>query len=120
MIFGWSGLVGVKMNFPKPLSLLFAIFMGILMMFVVGYIYYLFFKMTNERVDNINYALNQTGEVYMRIPANQSGKGKVQLAVQGAIRELDAITEDENELKTGEMVKVIEVIDDNYVKVIKI
>lgn len=120
MIFGWSGLVGVKMNFPKPITILFAFTMGILMMFIVGYIYYLFFKMTNERVDDINYAIDQTGEVYIRIPGNKTGKGKVQLVVQGAVRELDAITDNENELKTGELVKVIEVIDNSYVKVIKI
>lgn len=119
-VFGWSGLVGIKMNFPRTWAVLFAFAMGLIMMFVVAYIYYMFLKMASERADNINYALNQTGEVYIRIPGNKSGKGKIQIAVQGAIRELDAITDEEKELKTGEMVKVVEIVDESLVKVKKI
>ena len=36
--------------------------------------------------------------------------GKVQIKVQGSLRELEAITDNEEELKTGTMVKVTKIV----------
>ena len=56
-----------------------------------------------------NY-LKSDGEVYLPIGAKRSKMGKVQIKVQGSLRELEAITDDENDLKTGTMVKVLEIV----------
>jgi hypothetical protein len=55
----------------------------------------------------------------MPIPANGEGFGKVQINVQGTVRELDAINADSEDLPTGSLIKVIEIIDGHILKVTK-
>lgn len=68
-------------------------------------------------IDN-NAAIGQEGSVYLHIPPN--GTGKIQLRIQGHLREYDAVTDDEEELKTGDNIKVIRVINGNVMVVSKI
>jgi len=50
--------------------------------------------------------------VYLKIPGEKRGEGKVQISIQGAIREFNALTAGE-ELETGAPIRVVEVINDN-------
>ena len=50
------------------------------------------------------------GEVYLPIGANRSKMGKVQINVQGSLRELEALTDSGEGLKTGTMVEVTEIV----------
>ena len=54
-------------------------------------------------------ALNAIGEVYLTVGANRSKIGKIQVKVQGALRELDALTDHDEDLKQGKVIKVTEV-----------
>ena len=56
--------------------------------------------------------------VYLRIPATGSGKGKVQVSQNGSVHELDALT-DGDEIPSGAKVKIVEIIDNETVKVEK-
>lgn len=61
-------------------------------------------------------AVGCTGSVYLTIPGERQGQGKVQLSINGAIREYLAQT-DGPELKTGALIRVIEVLDPHTVLV---
>ena len=61
---------------------------------------------------DIDNSIGQTGSVYLRIPGHKSGIGKVQIKVQGSLRELDAMTEQE-EIPTGNLIKVTQVLSGN-------
>jgi hypothetical protein len=63
--------------------------------------------------------LGKTGEVYLSIPAQNMGKGKVQISVNGSVHELDAITQGEK-IDTGAMVKVTDIMGDNLLVVTKL
>ncbi|MDR1592805.1 MAG: hypothetical protein LBS16_08025 [Prevotellaceae bacterium] len=52
------------------------------------------------------------GTVYLTIPGNRQAEGKVQITVQGAIREFDAITNGDT-LANGAQIRVVEVISSN-------
>ena len=54
---------------------------------------------------NFDNALDQVGEVYIPIPPNRQGAGKVMIAVQGSLKELEAITDESSIIKTGTKVK---------------
>ena len=54
-------------------------------------------------------ALNAIGEVYLTVGANRSRTGKIQIKIQGALRELEALTDHNEDLKQGKIIKVIEV-----------
>jgi membrane protein implicated in regulation of membrane protease activity len=52
-------------------------------------------------------AVGVEGTVYLRIPAD--GTGKVQVEIQGRLHEVNAVSEDKVELKTGDAVRVVRV-----------
>ncbi len=56
-------------------------------------------------------AIYKEGKVYLKIPAND-GQGIVQVQVKGAVRELKAKTNSNEDIPTGTMVLVEDVIDD--------
>ena len=52
-------------------------------------------------------AVGKTGEVYIPIPPKGKGRGKINIIVQDKYVELDAVTNSEETLKTGETVRVV-------------
>jgi hypothetical protein len=57
--------------------------------------------------------------VYIPIPANKSGTGKIQISVKGSVHEINAITENDR-LPSGSLVRVIKIESNNLVLVEKI
>jgi hypothetical protein len=60
---------------------------------------------------DLKNAKGQAGTVYTPIPASQGGQGQVQVAVQGRLRELPSITDEDEPLPTGTPVRVVKVLD---------
>jgi hypothetical protein len=77
-------------------------------------------KLAESGTLNINNAVGVIGEVYLPIGAERSKMGKVQLKVQGSLRELEAITDELEDLKTGAMVKVSKIVSAEILLVEKI
>ena len=65
----------------------------------------------------ISNALNKVGETYLFIPAKRGGYGKVHIKVQGALKELQAVTDDEIDIATGKLVRVTDIINSNILVV---
>lgn len=61
-------------------------------------------------IDVYKQAADCRGKVYLTIPAHRSGSGKVQITINDAIREYNALT-DGPELKTGAQIRVVEAIN---------
>jgi microcompartment protein CcmL/EutN len=57
--------------------------------------------------------------VYLTIPAEKKGKGKILVSVNGAVHEIDAVTNG-NTLASGEIIRVINIVDDNLLLVEKL
>ncbi len=114
--FGWTGvlILGNKLSVLIAVSLASAA--GLAAMFIVAYLMYKFAQLEQSGTLNLYHALDQPGEVYLSIPAHQAGEGKVHVMIDGVIREMDAIT-DGDTLKTGEAIRVIEILDNNRLKV---
>ena len=75
------------------------------------------FKLLNgmQQSGNINIyrsAAGCQGTVYLTIPGERKGEGKVQISINGAIREYNALT-DGDEIKTGTPIKVLEAVNDS-------
>jgi len=72
-----------------------------------------------QQSGNINLfksAVGCVGKVYIPIPGERKGQGKVQISINGSVREYDAVTDD-GDLATGTDIKVVEVINANTVLV---
>ncbi len=107
VVFGWLGLAlqtsGVKLWF----SALVAALGGFAMMVVLALLMRAVMKLRGEgNIDNRN-ALGVSGKVYLTVPANRNGEGKVNIMLQGSYVERDAVTDEAEDISTGSEVTVI-------------
>ena len=56
---------------------------------------------------NLGYAIGRVGTVYIPIPENMKGSGKINLTVQERFVEIGAVTSCSRKLMTGESVRVV-------------
>lgn len=73
-------------------------------------------KLTESGTLNLNNAVGKVGTVYLTIPAKRGGLGKVQVKVQG-LQTLDAFTDNAENIKTGALVEITEIINDEILLV---
>lgn len=116
--FGWAG-VSVLSNGGSGLwAVGIGTMAGFSAMLLVGYIMYAFARLQDEgSVFNPYEALDEIGTVYMRIPANKQGAGKIQIKLQGSIKEIEAITAETAMIPTGTSIRVVDIIDDKIMLV---
>ncbi len=119
-IFGWTGLAGINSGWADTTTLIVSFVCGLIMMLIMASLFY-FLRNTGESGNlKIANAVDKIGEVYIPIGAKRSYIGKIQIKVQGSLRELEALTDDEIDLERGNVVKVIEVISDELLLVRKL
>lgn len=106
-IFGWVGLITLKQGLPTVWSLVISFASGFAAMLLVALAVSWMMRFQTDGTRNIRNALGKSGTVYLRIPANREGGGKVNLLLQDAFVELDAVTDDENAIPSGREVVVI-------------
>ena len=64
---------------------------------------------------DVRNCLGLTGTVYIPIPPKGQGEGKVNVTVQGQLRELSAVTTQNEMLRTGEQVRITDLRGDTVV-----
>lgn len=118
--FGWTSVLMYEKIRPLALLFLVAILVGIALVAAVMYLFKLLSSM--QQSGNINVyksAVGCHGTVYLTIPAERKGEGKVQISINGSIREYNALTDDET-IATGTPIKVVEVLDASTLVVSKL
>lgn len=110
--FSWTGISFFSL-IPNQF-LLFSLALGVGFFFV-----YLFFiiirqvqRLAEDNSFKISNTLNKTAEVYLTIPGNKSGKGKIMISINGAFHELDAMTEGDK-IISNTIVKVVRIENNN-------
>ena len=116
-IFAWSGLACIQGGLNLFVILIISLVCGSVMMLIMAALFYYISKLSYSGTMDFKNAIDQTGSVYLSIPAKKSGVGKVQVKVQGALRTLDAMTEDLEVIKTGTNIQVTAIIQDNILLV---
>lgn len=114
--FSWFGISFYKSIPNHVLLIVISFFVGAGFVFLFFQIIKVVLKLGEDNTFSLNQALNKTGTVYLKIPAKRQSFGKIQVSVNGTVHELNAITDNE-ELTTGSMIKVLEIVDDNLVLV---
>ena len=118
-VFGWSGIGFIHAGLAPWLVILISIILGLLMMLAMATLFYFMSRLAESGTLKMKNAIGKLGEVYLFIPANRKGMGKVQLNVQGSLRTLDAITDETEVLPTSSIIQVVDVIDDQILLVKK-
>jgi membrane protein implicated in regulation of membrane protease activity/uncharacterized membrane protein len=108
MGFGWTGVAFYESVPNHTFLILLATAVGILFVVTFFILIKQILKLTEDNTFNIDKLIGKTAEVYLRIPAKKSGKGKVQVSLNGTSHELLAISETE-EISSGSLVKITRV-----------
>jgi len=118
-VFGWSGIGFYHAGLPSAWVILLSVICGLLMMTLMATLFYFMSKLQESGTLKMKNAVGKLAEVYLAIPPQRKGMGKVQLTVQGSLRTLDAITNEPFQLPTSSIVRVTGVIDDQILLVTK-
>jgi membrane protein implicated in regulation of membrane protease activity len=114
MMFGLVGWALVRQgNVPAALSILGGTIAGLATVWIMKKIFQAAGALQSSGTLDLQNAVGQEGHVYLTIHPGQTGK--VQIAVQGRLSVLNAIAEGNQEIKTGQTVRVVRVSTDTLV-----
>ena len=101
VIFGWVGIVMQSAGISLPITLAVASVCGFATMIGIAYLFKLVMRLkSNGTTDNRN-AVGTAGKVYLTVPPSRSGEGKVNIMLQGAYVERNAVTDETESIPTG-------------------
>ena len=120
MMGGWVGFLLSKSGVPNIIATICAVVSGGIALVFIAKIMQLLLGLQEDGTLKVKNALGQIGQVYIRIPAEEKGMGKVNVTVQETLCEFDAVTEKSEPIKTGEMVYVTDVRAGNVLVVEKV
>lgn len=107
----WTGFAMDVGGCHEAVTLVVAVVVGIVALVGVALLYKALYKLQSNGTLNLENAIGKEAEVYLTIPANNGGVGKVTLTVQDRFIEADARTNKDAQLPTGTMVKVVSVVN---------
>lgn len=111
MFMGYTGVVSLRLGGNWFVALVAGIAAGILAAWLAWRLLRIILRLQSSGTLDLQNAIGQTGEVYLPIPAGLNGAGKVMVEVQGALRELDAVSE-EASIPNGQPVLVVGLTDE--------
>ena len=118
--FGWTAILLRDQIESNAVLMIVSVVIGVGLVAVVM----LLFKWISGMQQSGNIDIHRSaegcaGKVYLSIPANRRGKGKVQITINNSVREYEAVTDSDETLKTGDDITVIEAVSDDTVLVEK-
>lgn len=111
MFMGYTGVVALRLGGGWLTALIAGVTAGVLAAWLAWRLLRIILRLQSSGTLNMQNAIGQTGEVYLAIPAGMHGAGKVMVEVQGALREMDAVSE-EASIPNGQPVLVVGLTDE--------
>lgn len=119
-VFGWVGILTYSITRLAWLAVLIGLVLGLAAMYGVAKLLWLSKKLAQNGTLNVKNLLGANGTVYLVIPADGSGKGKVNVSSGERLVEFDAITDGGEALPDGTPIRVIDVRAGNVLVVEKV
>lgn len=108
--FGWSAILLHEQVKSVAVLMIISVLVGLGLVFAVMMLFkWLSGMQQSGTIDVFKSAANCQGTVYLAIPANRGGEGKVQITINNSVREYAAVT-DGPTLKTGASIRVVEAV----------
>ena len=115
---GWTGLVLSKYT-SSYIAIPIAFIAGTAALVGIALLFKYAMRFQDKGNIDIKNAIGKVGSVYLTIPANKTGKGKINVMVQERFVELDAVTDNNQPILTGSIIEVTGIIDQQTVLVNK-
>ncbi len=111
--FGWTSVLLYE-KIPNHALLMFvAVLVGVALVAAVMWLFKWMSSMQQSgNIDIHASAVGCEGKVYLTIPGERKGEGKVQITINNSVREYDALCEGDT-IPTGSPIKVVGVINDH-------
>ncbi len=119
-VFSWSSIISYMATSSIPLSLLIGFILGAGAMFGVAKLIQVSARLAQNGNIVIKNYLGETGTVYLPVPAQGKGTGKVNISLGERYVEFDAMTEGGETLPDGTAVRVVDIHAGNTLVVEKI
>jgi len=115
--FGLGGAWSSSSGHSAPVTLLVACAAGFAAMFAMYKLMRAIYDLQSEGNIDIRNAVGEPATIYIPVPADGAGKGKIQITLQGRTMEYEAVSDDTETLTTGTAVVVDSVLSNELVKV---
>ena len=115
--YGWAGVLFFDSIEKRWLLQVLAIAVGLVFVLAFVFMFRQVMKLSHDGSFKMQEAVGLKADVYLRIPAARSGRGKVQVSVKGSVHEIDAMTDSTEEIATGGQVKIVKVLGDDLLLV---
>lgn len=116
-VMSWTGIACLDSGFGNTTSMLLSVVAGLIVMVVMALIMFNMYKLKESGNVKLKNAVGKQGEAYLRIPAKKKGYGKIQISIQGSVHEFNAVSNESEEIPTGAIIEVIEVVNGNIMLV---
>lgn len=116
--FSWTGVLLLREGRSLWTIIPYSVLSGLVAMFLVIFLLKKFSDLTESGTADIYDLIFEKGDVYIPIPGQKQGSGKVHVVLNRSLREMSAITEGDA-IATGEKIRVIEVLPDHVLLVEK-
>jgi len=108
-VLGWSSIAAISAGTSPTLSIIVGLLLGFLAMYAAARLIHASRKLVESGNLDLSHAIGETARVYIPIPADGKGEGKITMQLQGRYIECSAMTLESRTLSTGEMVRVTDV-----------
>ena len=115
--YGWAGALLFSSIEKGWLLQVVAIAVGLAFVLAFVFMFRQVMKLSHDGSFKMSEAVGLKADVYLRIPASRSGRGKVQVSVKGSVHEVDAMTDRSEEIATGGQVNIVNVLGDDLLLV---
>lgn len=115
----WTGISFFQIIPNKTILVLLAIGVGMAFITLFFMIIKQLQKLAEDNTFRLDSTLKKTASVYLRIPGNRQGNGKIQISINGSFRELDAVTNGDT-IESGANVIIVNIVNQNLVQVERI
>lgn len=108
-VMGWSTIAAVSTGTSPTVSIIVGLVLGFLAMYAAARLIHASRKLVENGTLDLRHAIGESGRVYIPIPSDGKGEGKITMQLQGRYVECSAMTLENRMLATGEMVRVTDV-----------
>lgn len=105
-VFGWVSIAAVSGGIPSIGAIALGLVAGFFAMYGVAKLIQISGRLAENGTIDFRNAIGETAAVYIPIPPEGKGEGKVTLTLQGRFMECSAVSNERELLKTGTVVRV--------------
>jgi membrane protein implicated in regulation of membrane protease activity len=112
---GWGGLALMDSGYSETMTILLGSLIGLGFAILQTSLFYLMYKFNAPNKPEISSAIGLNAKVYLKVPKNADGYGKIQLTHNDTLKTVNALTYEPNTIGKGRLVTVINVEGDTLV-----